>query len=91
MFLFFRLLLSWILVEIFMCLMEVRCEFRCFWIYYFWRFFNVYNRWIFNFVEVEIFLVFVNVDFLKGYKGIICFIMSKDMGVEIVKKEVKVG
>lgn len=35
--------------------------------------------------------VFANVDPSKGYKGITCFIMSKDQGVQIAKKEAKVG
>jgi len=35
--------------------------------------------------------VFANVDPSAGYKGITCFVMSKDMGVEITKKESKVG
>lgn len=51
----------------------------------------LYNRWISNSAEAETFLVFANVDSSKGYKGITCFIMSKDMGVEIAKKEAKVG
>lgn len=51
----------------------------------------LYNRWISNSAEAETFLVFANVDPSKGYKGITCFIMSKDMGVEIAKKEAKVG
>lgn len=82
---------SWILAETSTCLTEARCEFRCFWIYYFRRLSNAYNRWISNSAEAETFLVFANVDPSKGYKGITCFIMSKDMGVEIAKKEAKVG
>ena len=35
--------------------------------------------------------VFANVDPSAGYKGITCFVMSKDMGVEITKKEAKVS
>ena len=35
--------------------------------------------------------VFANVDPSKGYKGITCFVLSKDMGVQIAKKEAKVG
>jgi len=34
--------------------------------------------------------VFANVDPSAGYKGITCFVMTKDMGVEITKKEKKV-
>lgn len=48
-------------------------------------------RWITNSYEAEIFLVFVNVDPSKGYKGITCFIVDKDMGVQIAKKEQKLG
>lgn len=58
--------------------------------------------WISNSGEADTFLVspgnpaqltnqvFANVDPSKGYKGITCFIMSKDQGVEIAKKESKV-
>ena len=46
--------------------------------------------WITNSGEAEIFLVFANVDKSKGYKGITCFIVEKDMGVQIAKKEKKV-
>ncbi|OXC69975.1 hypothetical protein AYX13_01319 [Cryptococcus neoformans] len=49
------------------------------------------KMWISNSAEAETFLVFANVDPSKGYKGITCFIMSKDMGVEIAKKEAKLG
>jgi alkylation response protein AidB-like acyl-CoA dehydrogenase len=35
--------------------------------------------------------VFANVDPSAGYKGITCFALSKDMGVEIAKKEAKVS
>jgi alkylation response protein AidB-like acyl-CoA dehydrogenase len=47
--------------------------------------------WITNSAEADIFLVFANVDPSKGYKGITCFVVEKDMGVEIAKKESKVG
>ena len=47
--------------------------------------------WITNSYEAEIFLVFANVDPSKGYKGITCFVVEKDMGVKIAKKEIKVG
>ncbi|GFZ44980.1 hypothetical protein JCM24511_02706, partial [Saitozyma sp. JCM 24511] len=47
--------------------------------------------WISNSGEAETFLVFANVDPSKGYKGITCFALSKDMGVEIAKKEKKLG
>lgn len=87
----FRLPPSWILAETSTCLTEARCEFRCFWVHYLRRLTNPYIRWISNSAEAETFLVFANVDPSKGYKGITCFIMSKDMGVEIAKKEAKVG
>lgn len=48
-------------------------------------------RWITNAYEAEIFLVFANVDPSKGYKGITCFVLTKDMGVKIAKKEEKLG
>ena len=35
-------------------------------------------------------MVFANVKPEDGYKGITAFVMSKDMGVQIVKKEAKV-
>jgi len=47
--------------------------------------------WITNSYEAEIFLIFVNVDPSKGYKGITCFIATKDIGVKIAKKEQKLG
>lgn len=52
---------------------------------------NGSKAWISNSGEAETFLVFANVDPSKGYKGITCFILSKDMGVEIAKKEAKLG
>jgi hypothetical protein len=48
-------------------------------------------RWITNSAEAEIFLVFANVDPSKGYKGITCFVLDKDMGIQIAKKEKKVS
>jgi short/branched chain acyl-CoA dehydrogenase len=47
--------------------------------------------WITNSKEANFFLVLANVDLSKGYKGITCFIVTKDMGVEIAKKEQKLG
>lgn len=35
-------------------------------------------------------MVFANVDPSKGYKGITCFALDKEMGVTIAKKEKKV-
>ncbi|KAI8997935.1 acyl-CoA dehydrogenase/oxidase [Gaertneriomyces semiglobifer] len=49
------------------------------------------KMWITNSYEADIFLVFANVDPSKGYKGITCFIVEKDMGVQIAKKEIKLG
>lgn len=51
---------------------------------------NGSKLWITNSGEADIFLVFANVDPSKGYKGITCFIVEKDMGVQIAKKESKV-
>ena len=48
------------------------------------------KAWITNSAEASIFLVFANVDFSKGYKGITCFIVEKSDGVKIAKKEKKV-
>ncbi|KAJ1569192.1 hypothetical protein HK405_008669 [Cladochytrium tenue] len=49
------------------------------------------KMWITNSYEAEIFLVFANVEPSKGYKGITCFIVDKDMGVQVAKKEKKLG
>ncbi len=49
------------------------------------------KMWITNSYEADIFLVFANVDPSKGYKGITCFIVEKDMGVQVAKKEIKLG
>jgi short-chain 2-methylacyl-CoA dehydrogenase len=48
------------------------------------------KMWITNAGEAEIFLVFANVDFTKGYKGITCFVVEKSMGVQVGRKENKV-
>lgn len=34
---------------------------------------------------------FYQTDFSKGYKGITCFAATKDMGIQIAKKEQKLG
>jgi short/branched chain acyl-CoA dehydrogenase len=48
--------------------------------------------WITNSYEAEIFLIFANVDPSKGYKGITCFVATKDMeGLKVAKKEQKLG
>ncbi|KAI8827044.1 acyl-CoA dehydrogenase/oxidase [Fimicolochytrium jonesii] len=49
------------------------------------------KMWITNSAEAGIFLVFANVDPSKGYKGITCFAVEKEMGVKINKKEKKLG
>lgn len=49
------------------------------------------KMWITNAAEAGIFVIFANVDFSKGYKGITAFVVDKDMGVEIAKKEKKLG
>ncbi|KAI9034128.1 acyl-CoA dehydrogenase/oxidase [Hyaloraphidium curvatum] len=49
------------------------------------------KMWITNSYESDIFLVFANVDPSKGYKGITCFIVEKEMGVQVAKKESKLG
>ena len=51
---------------------------------------NGSKMWITNSKEAEIFLVFANVDPSKGYKGITCFVVDKEMGVKVGKKESKV-
>ncbi|KAF9526255.1 mitochondrial acyl-CoA dehydrogenase [Crepidotus variabilis] len=52
---------------------------------------NGSKMWITNSYEAEIFLIFANIDPSKGYKGITCFIATKDMGIKIAKKEQKLG
>ncbi|KAG0165694.1 hypothetical protein DFQ28_008456 [Apophysomyces sp. BC1034] len=52
---------------------------------------NGSKMWITNSAEADFFLVFANVDPSKGYKGITCFIVEKSMGVQIAKKESKLG
>lgn len=52
---------------------------------------NGSKMWITNSAEAELFLVFANVDPSKGYKGITCFLVEKDSGVQIAKKEQKLG
>ncbi|KAI8352859.1 acyl-CoA dehydrogenase/oxidase [Choanephora cucurbitarum] len=52
---------------------------------------NGSKMWITNSGEADIFLVFANVDPSKGYKGITCFVVEKDMGVQVAKKEIKLG
>ncbi|KNE54878.1 hypothetical protein AMAG_00824 [Allomyces macrogynus ATCC 38327] len=52
---------------------------------------NGHKQWITNSAEADLFLVFANVDPSKGYKGITAFIVEKEMGVQIAKKESKLG
>jgi short/branched chain acyl-CoA dehydrogenase len=52
---------------------------------------NGSKMWITNSYEADTFLVFANVDPSKGYKGITCFIVEKGMGIQIAKKEKKLG
>ncbi|SAM07400.1 hypothetical protein [Absidia glauca] len=52
---------------------------------------NGSKMWITNSAEADIFLVFANVDMSKGYKGITCFVVDKSMGVNVGKKENKLG
>ncbi|PWN89885.1 acyl-CoA dehydrogenase NM domain-like protein [Acaromyces ingoldii] len=52
---------------------------------------NGSKMWITNSAEAEFFIVFAQGDPSKGYKGISAFAVEKDMGVEIAKKEKKLG
>ncbi|KAF8475304.1 acyl-CoA oxidase [Russula ochroleuca] len=52
---------------------------------------NGSKMWVTNSYEAEVFLVFANIDPSKGYKGITCFLVTKDMGIQIAKKEQKLG
>ncbi|KAF0438097.1 acyl-CoA dehydrogenase NM domain-like protein [Gigaspora margarita] len=52
---------------------------------------NGSKMWITNSAEADIFLVFANLDPSKSYKGISCFVVEKDMGVKVAKKESKLG
>eukprot|EP00834_Sanchytrium_tribonematis_P004076 NODE_183_length_13752_cov_1.079103.p1 type:complete len:421 gc:universal NODE_183_length_13752_cov_1.079103:12163-13425(+) len=47
--------------------------------------------WITNGSEADIFLVFANQDPSKGYKGISCFAVHKNQGIQVLKKEDKLG
>ncbi|ORX52346.1 acyl-CoA dehydrogenase NM domain-like protein [Hesseltinella vesiculosa] len=49
------------------------------------------KMWISNSGEADIFVIFANVDPSKGYKGITAFIVEKEWGVQIAKKEKKLG
>lgn len=52
---------------------------------------NGSKMWITNAAEAELFIVFANLDPSKGYKGITAFVVEKEMGVQIAKKEKKLG
>lgn len=52
---------------------------------------NGSKMWITNSAEAEVFLILANVDPSKGYKGITAFVVDKDMGIKIAKKEKKLG
>ncbi|WFD42977.1 hypothetical protein MPSI1_001628 [Malassezia psittaci] len=52
---------------------------------------NGSKMWITNSAEAEFFIVFAQGDASKGYKGISAFAVEKNMGVEIAKKERKLG
>ena len=47
--------------------------------------------WITNAADADVFLIFANMDHGKGYKGITCFVAEKEWGIEIAKKEKKLG
>ncbi|RKP12236.1 acyl-CoA dehydrogenase/oxidase, partial [Piptocephalis cylindrospora] len=49
------------------------------------------KMWITNSGEADIFLVFATVDPSKGYRGITAFVVEKDWGVKVEKKESKLG
>ncbi|CAD6914213.1 unnamed protein product [Tilletia controversa] len=52
---------------------------------------NGSKMWITNSAEAEFFIVFAQADPSKGYKGISAFAVEKAMGVQIAKKEKKLG
>ena len=53
---------------------------------------NGHKLWITNAKEAQFFLVFANVDFSKGYKGITAFLVEKSFeGFSVGKKEDKLG
>ncbi len=53
---------------------------------------NGHKLWITNAQEAQLFLVFANVDFSKGYKGITAFLVERDFeGFSVGKKESKLG
>lgn len=53
---------------------------------------NGSKMWITNGKEAGVYLVFANVDHSKGYKGITCFVVDREMpGFSIASKEKKLG
>lgn len=52
---------------------------------------NGSKMWITNSNEADIFLIFANVAPEKGYKGITCFVVDREMGIKVGKKESKLG
>lgn len=52
---------------------------------------NGSKMWITNSAEAEVFVVLANLDPSQGYKGITAFVVDKEMGVQIAKKEKKLG
>jgi alkylation response protein AidB-like acyl-CoA dehydrogenase len=53
---------------------------------------NGTKAWITNAGEANVFVVFANADFSKGYKGITAFILERDFeGISVAKTEDKLG
>lgn len=52
---------------------------------------NGSKMWITNGAEAEFFIVFAQGDPSKGYKGISAFAVPKELGVDVAKKERKLG
>lgn len=52
---------------------------------------NGSKMWITNSKEADIFVVLANLDPSAGYKGITAFVVERDMGIKIAKKEKKLG
>lgn len=47
--------------------------------------------WITNSDYADVFLIFANLDPEKGYRGITCFVATREQGIRIGKKESKLG
>jgi len=52
---------------------------------------NGSKMWVTNAADASIFIIFANLDPSKGYKGITCFLVEKEWGVQVAKKEKKLG